>query len=245
MSDAKAIVHHDGDAIQRETAASMLEVIARAAADPAVNVDKLERLLAIQQTILADQRRTAFMAALSALEADLPQITKQGHVTINGQLRSKFARIEDVDTAIRPLCKEHGFAFSFDSQPTPAGIQFSCTMSHRDGHAETKTITLPNDNGAGRNAVQAVGSATSYARRYLISMHLHLVTREEDDDGAGGRGTVTAEQAVHLRNLLSEVGGTEDRFLNWIAASSFEDIPANNYRRALSFIEEKRRRGPK
>ena len=233
--------------IQRETAASMLDVIARAAADPTVNVDKLERLLAIQQTIMADQRRTAFMAALSALEAELPQITKQGHVTINGQLRSKFARIEDVDTAIRPLCKEHGFAFSFDSKPVGGAIEFSCTMSHRDGHAETKTITLPADNGAGRNAVQAVGSATSYARRYLLAMHLHLITREEDDDGNGGRGPVTAEQAAKLRAELTNTPGTatvaqkEARFLNWLAAASFEEIPAANYDRAMKFIEEKRR----
>jgi len=237
------IVQHEASAIQRE-ATSILDVIARAAADPSVNVEKLERLLAIQQTILADQRRTAFMAALSALEAELPQITKQGHVVVNGALRSKFARIEDVDTAIRPLCKEHGFAFSFDSEPTPGGIKFSCTMSHRDGHAETKTITLPTDTGAGRNAVQAVGSSTSYARRYLLSMHLHLITRDEDDDGTGGRGPVTAEQAATLRAKLAEVKGDEARFLNWLAAPSFEEIPAKNFERAMLFIAEKRKAKP-
>jgi hypothetical protein len=228
--------------IQHE-AATILDVIARAAKDPSINVDKLERLLAIQQTILADQRRTSFMSALSELEARLPQIAKTGQVIVNGQLRSKFAKLENLDVAIRPLCTEHGFAFSFDSEPTAGGIRFSCTMSHRDGHAETKTLTLPVDTGPGRSGVQAVGSTTSYARRYLLQMHLHLVMRDEDDDGNGGRGPVSSEQAEALRSALASVGGNEARFLNWLAAASFEEIPAANYERAMRFIEEKRRAG--
>lgn len=245
MSDDNAIVQHVAPVLARETATSMLDVIARAATDPTVNVEKLERLLAIQERLLAAQMRTAFFAALSALEAELPQVAKSGHVIVNGALRSKFARIEDIDTAIRPLCKEHGFAFSFDSESTPQGIKFSCTMSHRDGHTETKTMWLPSDKGPGRNDVQAVGSATSYARRYLLQMHLHLVTRDEDDDGNGGGGPVTPEQAKRLREDLADVGGNEARFLNWIAAASFEEIPAANYNRAVQFIETKRREATK
>lgn len=240
MSDSTAIVHAEPTSIQRE-ATSILDVIARAAKDPTINVEKLERLLAIQERLLADQRRTAFMAALSALEAELPQIAKSGRVIVNGQLRSKFARIEDVDTAIRPLCREHGFAFSFDSKAAGNAFEFSCTMSHRDGHAETKTITLPADTGPGRNGVQSVGSTTSYARRYLLSMHLNIITRDEDDDGNGGGRPVTAEQAAELRAALAEVKGNEARFLNWLAAESFEAIPAANFERARRFIEEKRR----
>lgn len=238
------VVDNKRTELQRE-AESILSVISRAAADPTVNVEKLERLLAIQERLLADQRRTAFYAALSALEAELPQVNRHGRVVVEKDGRvirsTRFARIEDIDTAIRPLCREHGFAFSFDSKPVGSMIEFSCTMSHRDGHAEIKTITLPADAGAGRNAVQAVGSTTSYARRYLLAMHLHLVTRDEDDDGNGGRGPVTAEQAAELRAKLAEVKGNEARFLNWLAAPSFEEIPVANYQRALRFIDEKRR----
>ena len=91
--------------------------------------------------------------------------------------------------------------------------------------------------------MQAVGSATSYARRYLLAMHLNLITREEDDDGNGGRGPITAEQAAELRAKLAAVKGSESRFLNWLAAPSFEDIPAANYDRAMRFIDEKRKAG--
>jgi hypothetical protein len=244
MSDTKSALVHAQPTDVEHAAKSILDVIARAAADPTVDVAKLERLLDIQRAVLSDQRKIAFMSALSALEADLPQINKAGRVEINGALRSKFARIEDIDTAIRPLCAEHGFAFSFDSKPVGAEIEFSCTMSHRDGHAEVKTITLPKDTGAGRSSVQAVGSTTSYARRYLLSMHLHIITRDEDDDGNGGKGPVSADQAAELRRLLAEAKGSEARFLNWAAAATFEEIPAANYDRCLKFIDEKRRATP-
>lgn len=222
--------------------ASMLDVIARAAKDPSINVDKLERLLAIQERLQADQRKTAFFAALSELEAELPQITKAGTILDRGgAVRNKFAKIEDIDVAIRPLCKKHGFAFSFDSTPpTPAGATYTCTMSHREGHSETKQITLPIDTGGGRSNVQSVGSTTSYARRYLLTMHLHLITRDEDDDGISGGKRVTQEQAMQLKAALAQVNGSEARFLNWAAAASFEDIPAANFDRCISFIEAKR-----
>ena len=182
------------------------------------------------------------MAALARLEARLPQILKSGQITDrDGQVRNKYAKLEDVDVAIRPLCADEGFSFSFDSKATQGGAEYSCTMQHRDGHVETKTLFLPLDTGAGRNSVQSAGSSLSYARRYLLSMHLHLVTRDEDNDGSGERVPVTAEQAAHLKAALAEVKGNEARFLNWLACPSFEQIPAANYNRALRFIEEKKR----
>lgn len=237
----KAIVHATPGEMQRE-GDSILSVIARAAADPTVDVGKLERMLVIQQTVMAEQRKAEFYAALSDLQAKIPQIERTGRIVMKGVLQSKFARIEDVDRAIRPLCAEHGFAFSFDSKPAPNGITFSCTLSHREGHAETKQLTLPVDTSGSKNGVQGVGSTTSYARRYLIGMHLHILTRDEDDDANGVGGVpITQPQADQLRSALAELGGSEARFLNWIAAPTFEEIPVANLDRARRFIDEKRK----
>jgi ERF superfamily len=240
--ESGAIVVQPPADVQRESA-SILDVISRAAKDPAVDVSKLERLLAIQERLLLDQRRTSYMAALARLEAKLPQIAKSGTITGSaGNVRNKYAKIEDVDIAIRPLCAEEGFSFSFDSKPTQGGTEYTCQMSHRDGHSEVKSLVLPLDSGAGRNAVQSAGSSLSYAKRYLLGMHLHLVTRDEDDDATGvSRAPVTAEQADHLRKALASAGGSEERFLRWLNAETFEDIQSGHYERALRFIEEKRK----
>ncbi len=243
MSDDKAIVvdAHTPSAIQREDA-HILDVISRAAADPAVDVGKMEQLLAMHERVRADQRRTSYMAALARLQATLPQIAKSGTILDrDGTLRNKYAKLEDIDVVIRPLCAAEGFSFSFDSAEGPKGTVYSCKMSHQDGHAETKTLSLPLDSGPGRGPVQNAGSSLSYAKRYLLGMHLHLVTREEDNDGNGAREPITAEQVAKLKAELTAVGGTEERFLKWLAVESFESIPVAMYVPALKYIEEKKR----
>lgn len=237
-NDSRALTHGASET------AVVLDGITRAALDPHIDVAKLERLLAIQQTLLADQRRTSFRSALSRLQARLPQINKSGVILDkDNRPRNKFAKIEDIDAAIRPLCAEEGFSFSFDSKTTGNMIEFTGTLSHCDGHAETKTLTLPVDTGAGRNSVQSVGSTTSYARRYLLGMHLNLVTRDEDDDGDGGAGNdpITATQAAELRRLLEEAGGNPERFTKWLGVESIDQVRLSQYGRAIKFVEEKRR----
>jgi hypothetical protein len=226
---------------------SVLDVIARAARDPSVDVAKLERLLSIQERLITDQRRTAFMAAMARLQAKLPQIAKSGTICDrDGNVRNRFARIEDIDRAVRPLLAEEGFSLSYDSKPGARDTEYSCTVAHRDGHAETKAIVLPRDDGQGRNAVQSSGSTISYARRYLLGMHLNLITCDEDDDGQGEVTLVTAEQAEQLRRELKEVGGSEARFLAWLGVDALESVPLPRFAGALKFIDEKRRqkKGP-
>lgn len=246
MSDDDTRTHitlvQPADLVPADAASADLSAILRAARDPSTNIDTVERLLAMHRDLVKDQQRTAFRAAKARLQEKLPQIGKHGRIVTDKSTR-KFARLEDIDQVVRPLCAEEGFSFSYDSRPVPQGVEFSCEMSHRDGHAEVKTLTLPLDVGGSKNAVQAVGSTTSYARRYLLEMHLNLVKRDEDDDGNGGRGPVTKEQAGRLRAMLAEVKGNEARFLNWAAAPTFEDIPAGNYERCVRFIEEKREAG--
>ena len=224
-------------------ASSVLDVIARAAADPSVNVDKLERLLAIQATIMADQRRTSYMAAMARLQASLPQITKAGTILDrDGKLRSTFAKIEDVDVAIRPLVAEQGFSFSLDSEPAgTAGTKFVLKMSHRDGHAESLSMLLPVSAPPGCSPAQGAGSTTSYARRYLLMMHLNLVMRDVDNDGQGESPCISAEQAEQLRRELAEVGGSEARFLAWLRVAAFEDVRADQMSIALMSLAEKRK----
>mgnify|MGYP001594284428 CR=1 FL=1 len=222
---------------------SLLAVIASAATDPRVDVDKMERLLAMQRTIMAEQRQTAFAAALSRLQAKLPQINKAGKIIVSGLERSRYAKIEDIDRAIRPLLAEEGFALSFDSASPDAKVYtMSCRLSHSEGHSETKVIALPLDASPHRSTVQSVGSTVSYARRLLMQMHLNLVAVAEDDDGQGGSLPITEDQAKDLHSMLTEVHADTARFLTFMGVDAVKSILARDYKRAISALEAKRRR---
>src|SRR5439155_14339519 len=125
-------------------ATSLLEIISRAVADPRMDVEKMERLFALHERMQAEERRKAFMAGLARLQAKLPQIRKDGRIVVGGQERSRYARIEDIDAAIRPLLADEGFAFTFDEEAHSENEpRFIAVLSHREGHSEVKRRTFP------------------------------------------------------------------------------------------------------
>lgn len=226
-----------------------LAVLERAARDTSVDVNKLERLLAIQRELLADESRRSFYADLAKLQAEVPRIAKNGLIK-HEKMETRFAKLEDIDRAVRPLCEKYGFAFTFDSKPLDKGwAQFTCTLSHKDGHSETKSIALPIDTGPGRNNVQAMGSTVTYARRYLLEMHLHLIREGVDDDGTNAQA-ITRDQADFIRKELatfakpgeakSDAERRESLFLKALAAASVDAIPAIHFQRAINWIDTKR-----
>jgi hypothetical protein len=78
---------------------------------------------------------------------------------------------------------------------------------HRDGHREQTTMTLPADIGKGRNEVQAVGSSTTYGKRYVMCALLNITTSEvRDDDAQSADGSDTAEmRAQAVTEILAQV----------------------------------------
>lgn len=227
----------------QETAA-LLSAITQAAQNPDVDPAKMTAMFELYRSVAADRARVAFSAAMARLQAKLPKIAKTGRIEANAHTRT-FATIVDIHDAVKGLLAEEGFSFAFDSAPSGNQTLFTARLSHRDGHSESKSLSLPTDTGGGRNAVQSMGSTVSYARRYLLMMHLNLVMRDEDDDGTGARERITPDQAKEIRRMLEETKSNEPRFLNWAAAPSVEEIPAGNYKRCVEFLKQKAAGGGK
>lgn len=239
------LVKHEPGALER--AESTLEVISRLAVDPRVDVEKLERLLVMKREVEADQRRVAYMAALARLAPKLPEIDQKGRVAYEGKLGKegmdrKYARLEDIDRAIRPLLSEEGFSMSFDTHPTDTGkIRVTATLSHKEGHSETKQLDLPHDSSGSKNGIQAVGSTVSYGRRMLVKMFFNLIERGEDTDG-NDQTPITEDQVKDLESLMTEVKADKAKFLKFLGVDSLSAILARHYKTAVEALEEKRNR---
>ena len=224
-----------------EASMDFLSLLAQAAVDPRMDVAKMERLLEMHRQVTEDQRRVAFAAAMARLQAVLPQITKEGRIVVQGTERSRYARIEDIDLAIRPLLAKEGFSLAFDTEAKDSGLLISCKLSHAEGHAETRSLLLPVDSMGAKSPVQSVGSTVAYGRRYLLKMHFNLMERGEDDDGQGGATPITPSQVADLTALLTEVQADQPRFLAYMQVSRVEDILSRDYKRAVTALETKRR----
>lgn len=207
----------------------------------------LEKLLDMQERIAADQRKTAFMAAMSRLHAKLPQIQKDGRIIVKGVERSRYARLEDIHTVLQPLMAEEGFSASFDEEAyTESTATFVMTVSHRDGHAETKRKTVPHDKAAVgqygpiRSAIQDASSTASYARRILYKMHFDIVECGEDTDGTSLE-TVTAETVKDLETALQDTKSDKAKFLAHFKIAKIEDLLIRDLPTANDMIQAKRR----
>ncbi len=195
---------------------SILAVISRAATDPTCDIDKLERLMAMHERMQARDAEAEFNAAMAAMQSDIPSIAERGAIVVNGQKRSDYATFEDINDVIKPIMQAHGFAITFKVENTPTGMSVTGILMHRAGHRESTTMLLPLDTSGSKNAVQAVGSSTSYGKRYVMSALLNLTTRGEDDDGHAAVPTanVTVVQAAGIAALLDRCSAkTRDWFV--------------------------------
>lgn len=179
---------------------AMISMIERLARDPSIDVQKLGHLLDMQERILARNAEVAYAAALSQLQSELPEIPERGMIRIKSKDGGKviqetpYALWEDINEAIRPLLHKHGFSLSFRTGLTNDGrVSVTAVLLHCEGHREETTMVLGHDSSGSKNAVQAIGSSTSYGKRYATAALLNLTSRdmlEHDDDG---------ERAVDIR----------------------------------------------
>ncbi len=208
-----------------------------------VDVETMRGLMDLQRDWMKMEAETAYNAAMARLQETIPQINKYGQ----GK-NSKFARLDDIDTIIRPLLAEFGFSFSFDEEAhTDKTMTFLAKLAHSAGHSEVKRLTVPIDAAASnregksiRPAIQDAGSTVSYARRYLIGMHLNLVTKDADTDGEDLK-PITAEEALDLESMIEEVKADKARFLQYMGVATVLDILARDHRKAIAALEAKKR----
>jgi len=226
---------------------SILGVISRAAADPNVDVAKMERLLDMQLKVMALASESAFNQALARLQPRLPRITKNGAIILkDGTTKIAYAKYDDICDAVLPLLAEEGFTVSYSSQLTPAGnlLEIVATFRHIDGHADSGSVFLPlvDDTGA-KNRVQGAGSIYSYGKRYALCQYLNLVMEGEDDDGMqGGMKPITEQQVSQIIDLIADSKADEKKFLQYMGVNSVEAIVAKDFARAVNALNQKRRR---
>src|ERR1700719_686057 len=93
-----------------QPADSMMSMIERAARDPAVDIDKLERLFALRERMVAEEKKTAYNAAMSTVQAKIKPVYRDA---MNQSTNSAYARLETISDAIMTLYTHEDLAFSF------------------------------------------------------------------------------------------------------------------------------------
>lgn len=227
---------------QSETAA-LIQAIERAAINPAVDVDKMERLFALQERMITRNAEMAFNAAMRAVQEELPTVYRNKE---NTQTNSFYADLEALNLAIVPIYTKHGFSLSFGTgDATREGHErVTCICSHVAGHSRPYFCDVPLDlaglkGNANKTHTHAFGSTMSYGRRYLTMLIFNITLTNEDNDGNGGVELITEKQAVDLQAKAEEVGVDKENFLKFLKVKRLAELPASKYSAALQALRDK------
>lgn len=228
------------------TATAIIQVIERAASNPDVDIEKMERLLGMQERILDRQAEADAAAAMTRVQAKLPTVARDAR---NSQTNSNYSRLETIAKAIRPVYTAEGFSLTFSQEDSPKEdhIRVVGILRHQSGYKERHHLDVPLDSAGikgnvNKTPTHATGSTYSYGRRYLTCMIFDVATGDDDDgNAAGGQPPISEQQAADLRALIEEVGADEAKFLKYIKADSIEDIRARAYSACVKMLEAKRK----
>lgn len=234
-------------AVQSESAA-IISMIERAARDPAVDVDKFERLMKMQREMKAERAKEAFNTAMAAAQAELPQVVRKAE---NTQTKSTYATLEAIGAAIDPIITKHGFSQSFGTadSPTAGHYRVTCKTSNH-GYEQFDFADVPVDIAGiagtkNKTPTHAFASTLTYGRRILTMLIFNIKTTKfmpDDDGNAAGAATITDEQIETLQSLAMEVGADLPKFYAYLKIKTLADLPAKDFDRAVQALKAKRAR---
>lgn len=216
---------------------ALISMIERAARDPAVDMDKLERLVLMQERVFQRNAEQAFNDAMAAAQGEMRRVAVD---SINPQTKSKYASYGALDKSMRPIYTRHGFALSFGtSEGAPQDyIRVECHVSN-NGFTRKYQVDMPADGKGAKGGdvmtkTHAVGSAMSYGQRYLLKLIFNIAVGT-DDDGNAASDTgelVNADQAEEIKALIVTVGADIQKFLTAFQIEKVEDLRLSRFAEA-------------
>jgi hypothetical protein len=178
VSELKKIDNYDVSVSNRE--ASQYQKLMELAITQNADLDKLEKLMDLQDRYESKQAKKEFSLALAKFQSLCPIIekTKKGH-------NYMYASLPSIVNQIKQSLFDCGLSYRFEQKHTDGGvIAVTCILTHASGHSESTMMESLADSTGSKNAIQSIGSASSYLMRYTLISSLGIATADHDDDGA-------------------------------------------------------------
>lgn len=206
---------------------SLLALTERLATNKDVDVDKLEKILNMQERIIDKEAEQLFNQAMARVQAEMPVIEKKAK---NDQTHSFYATLGDVISTITPVFTKHGFSVSFNTKQSQLGdgfIKVIAYVSHSAGHTREYQHDLPIDDKGIKGNVNKIelhgrASAISYGQRYLLCLIFNLATGTDIDGNkpeAVSQG-ITEETLKKIIDALIPSDKTESECMDYIAQAT-------------------------
>jgi len=125
-----------------------------------------------------------YMTRLIKVRSEVSSVKKRGS---NPHFRSSYATLEDVIAEVTDPLAANGFYLGHITGADEYGKFVSTTFFDAETGDEAISTRIPLV--LGKQDMQGLGSAITYARRYGILSLLNLPTEDDDGNGTVGRGS--------------------------------------------------------
>lgn len=229
---------------------ALLGLIERAAADPGVDLDRMERMYAMYERASARSAKSAYLDALMAAKAKLPRIIRAGAASYEdkktGEAKKAFsyAKWEDVVGQIEPILAAHNLVLTFATdQQSGDRVAITGILSHRDGHSERAQMALGCDASGGKNNAQGWGSAISYGKRYTAFALLNLVGHDDKDTDGAPPPADTTKPLADLKALVVEHKADVGRICEHFSVESLDDLSGPQIAKVITGLKARHAQG--
>ncbi len=190
--------------------APMVAMIERAMVRGA-SLEQIEKLIDLRDRLEASDARKAYTEAMSAFKAHSIEVMKD---KTNKQYASKYVSLGRLVSTVTPFLSQHGLSANWDVDQSQApAITVTCKMTHKAGHSESVSMTLPPDKSGAKNPIQEIKSAITYGKACTFESICGLASTDAnvDDDGNGAGNNGSGKKMDNLTERLEWIAPKHKR----------------------------------
>lgn len=211
----------------------------------AESVGVVERLINLQIDMQKREALAAFDDAFYRLQCDCEPIQASKVIPDGkGGIRSVYAPIEEINKAVKPLLKRHGFYDTYSQKKLDNGQTEVTATIKRGGQSLSSSFTCGKQASPGNTEAQNdIGSAKMAKRQalcMLLGIQIDLVSdpRNEGD-------TINKDEAADLERRVLAISKGDDkqveRYLKLADAANFAAVKRAKYEVVIQLVEMKER----
>lgn len=208
------------------------------------DLEKVEKLLALQERWEANEARKAYAKAFSIAQANILPVVKK---KFNNQTKSNYADLANIIETAQPIYTKEGFSVTFNEGDClkEGHARILADVLHCKGHKEQYHLDIPLDGtgikgNANMTPIHGKASAVSYGKKYLMCMIWNIPTADDDGNkGSGKLKTINEKQLSTLLDLLCAKELTESGLIRFLKIDKLEDLPESRYMEAVAAINAK------
>lgn len=186
------------------------------------DIDKLTKLMELQERWEANGARKAFYAAMKRFKDNPPKIHKNKHVQF-GNTKYDHATLDHACDMIIPALAAVGITHKWIPRQKDGKITVTCVLTHELGFSdpEPPTIEAAPDTTGSKSPAQAIASTITFFERYTLMAAVGMAARDMDTDGKvlPSQG-MALDEFDRLATLISESQTVETLQQKYLAAAA-------------------------